>query len=317
MKSIKGTSALIKRWTKILLGKNCVALHQGEGKIYSKDKILGYYNDLTIKVDKNTLLDDKGIPINLIANNKSVYFPISIFQYALGLWDLYLLTKDEKNKEAFFNQCKWIISHQQTNGAWNCFGPIGYRNFTVSSMGQGEAISVLLRAYVTTGEQKWYDSAKKAINLMLLPISNGGTLFIDGNDYYFEEYPDKTLSKHAVLNGWIFSLFGIYDFLKINNNRKIENIYNKSIETLKRNLTYYDMGYWTFYDRNGRIASPAYHNLHIALLNTLADITNDQYFKSIAIKWKGYTNNKIYCFQAITKKVIQKLNESPEGIIIQ
>ena len=89
---IQGKIALIKRWSNILLNKNCVAVLQGEGKIYSKETISGYYNDLTGKVSSNTLLDDNGIAVNIISNNKKVYFPISIFQYALGLWDLYLLT---------------------------------------------------------------------------------------------------------------------------------------------------------------------------------------------------------------------------------
>ena len=91
---IQGKIALLKRWTKILSKKNCVAVHQGEGKIYSKEQISGYYNDLTGKISPNTILDDNGVVINIIANNKRVYFPISIFQYALGLWDLYLLTKN-------------------------------------------------------------------------------------------------------------------------------------------------------------------------------------------------------------------------------
>lgn len=317
MQFIQGKLTLVKRWIKILSRRNCVAVQQGEGKIYSRDKILGYYNDLTGKVNKNTILDSNGIPINIIANGKKVYFPISIFQYALGLWDLYLLTNEEKRKLEFFKQCEWIIANQKENGSWDCFGPIGYSNYSVSSMGQGEAISVLLRAYEITGEQRWLESAKQAINFMCISVDEGGTLFVKDNNYYFEEYPDKNCEKHAVLNGWIFSLFGIYDFLKINKDVRIENIYEKSLETLKRNLISYDMGYWTYYDKSGRIASPAYHNLHVALLNTLSEITNETYFKKISNKWKGYAKNNFYCFKAITRKLIQKIHESPEGIIVQ
>lgn len=317
MKCMQGKLTLVKRWIKILSRKNCVAVQQGEGKIYSRERILGYYNDLTGKINKNTILDSNGIPINIIANGKKVYFPISIFQYALGLWDLYLLTNDEKRRLEFLKQCEWIIANQRENGSWDCFGPIGYIKYSVSSMGQGEATSVLLRAYETTGEQRWLESAKKAIKFMCIPVNKGGTLLIKENNYYFEEYPDKNCEKHAVLNGWIFSLFGIYDFLKVNQNSKIENLYMKSIETLKRDLLSYDMGYWSYYDKNERIASPAYHNLHISLLNTLSEITNDIYFKNISDKWDNYTKNKFYCFKAISRKLIQKMKESPEGIIVQ
>lgn len=313
---IQGKIALLKRWTKILSKKNCVAVHQGEGKIYSKEQISGYYNDLTGKISPNTILDDNGVVINIIANNKRVYFPISIFQYALGLWDLYLLTKNNNYLISFFKQCDWIIKNQLDNGSWNCFGPIGYKNYTVSSMGQGEAISVLLRAYQNTHDARWLNSAKQALEFMLIPVQQGGTLLVEGEDYFFEEYPGNK-EKRSVLNGWIFSLFGIYDYLKIFNEIRVKDIYIQSIKTLKRHLQDYDLGYWSNYDKSGRIASPAYHNLHIAMLNTFSDITNDEYFNKIAIKWSKYERNTHYRLRAITKKFFQKLRENPEGIIIQ
>ena len=313
---IQGKIALIKRWSNILLNKNCVAVRQGEGKIYSKENISGYYNDLTGKVNSNTLLDDTGITINIISNNKKVYFPISIFQYALGLWDLYLVTNNKEYLNNFLKQCEWIRSNQLKNGSWNCFGPIGYKTYTVSSMGQGEAISVLLRAYQNTNEKKWLDSAKKALDFMIIPVHQGGTLLIEGNDYIFEEYPGDN-EKRSVLNGWIFSLFGIYDYLKIFEDDKANSIYMESIQTLKRHLQDYDLGYWSYYDKNGRIASPAYHNLHIALLKTLSNITDDKYFNNIAIKWNEYEKNTYYRLFAMSKKLIQKLKEPTEGIIIQ
>ena len=313
---IQGKIALIKRWSNILLNKNCVAVLQGEGKIYSKETISGYYNDLTGKVSSNTLLDDNGIAVNIISNNKKVYFPISIFQYALGLWDLYLLTNKNEYLNNFLKQCEWIRDHQLENGSWNCFGPIGYKVYTVSSMGQGEAISVLLRAYQNTHEKKWLDSAKKALEFMVIPVHQGGTLFKEGDDYVFEEYPGND-EKRSVLNGWIFSLFGIYDYLKLIKSTKYADIYLKSLETLKRHLSDYDSGFWSYYDKNGRIASPAYHNLHIALLKTLSDITNEKLFHKVADKWELYENKRLNIIYAISKKMIQKFKESSEGIIIQ
>lgn len=315
--NLLGKMTLIKRWIGILSGKNRVAIKQGPGKYYKKDDIAGYYNDLTGKVNERTLLDKTGITVNMIEGNKIVYFPISIFQYALGLWDLYLYDNDENKKDKFLIQCKWIIDNQKNDGSWDCFGPIGYHQYKVSSMGQGEAISVLIRAYKLTNESKWLEAAKKAMKFMLMSIHEGGTLLIDGNDYFFEEYPDRLGGKRSVLNGWIFTLFGVYDYLKIDNNSEVKDVYNKSIETLKRHLKDYDMGYWSFYDKTGRVASPAYHSLHIALLNTLSDITNENYFKLVASEWKIYEGKKLNRVRAIGRKALQKFKESPEGIIIQ
>lgn len=315
--SISGKVALLKRWGKMASGKNRVAVKQGCGRCYSKTEIAGYYNDLTGKVNPETLLDENGIPINIIEGNKEVYFPISIFQYALGLWDLYLLEKSEEKKTQFIVICKWITDHQSEDGSWNCFGPIGYKSMTVSSMGQGEAISVLLRAYLISKDDLWLNAAQSAVEFMITDLNNGGTLRIEDDDIVFEEYADLEGSKKSVLNGWIFSLFGVYDYLKIKNDNKIRKIYNNSLNTLKRNLSCYDCGYWSLYDRTGRIASPAYHDLHIELLTVLSDISGDDTFMTFAEKWKNYQKKKLKRFHAITKKVFQKFGESTEGILVK
>lgn len=315
--SIKGRMALFKRWVGIISGNNRVAIEQGQGKYYRKDIVAGYYNDLTGKVNDKTLLDTNGIPVNIIEGNKKVYFPISIFQYALGLWDLNMLTYDEDRHNQFIKVCEWIMDNQDENGSWNCFGPIGYSKYTVSSMGQGEAISVLLRAYKFSKDEKYLIAAQKAMAFMIKEMGEGGTLLIDGEDYFFEEYPSENGDKLSVLNGWIFSLFGIYDYLKIIDDEEIQQIFNRSVDTMKRHLMDYDLGYWSLYDRSGRLASPAYHQLHIALLTTLSDLTEEIYFKQIALKWEKYAENKPKTLRAIVKKGLQKLGESPEGIIIQ
>lgn len=315
--SVRGRIALFKRWAGIISGNNRVAIEQGEGKYYSKDKIEGYYNDLTGKVNDKTLLDSNGIPINIIEGNKKVYFPISIFQYALGLWDLNLSEYNDDRQNHFIRLCNWIIENQDDNGSWNCFEPIGYSKYTVSSMGQGEAISVLLRAYKLSNDEKYINASKRAMEFMVKEIKEGGTLLIDGNNHYLEEYPSEDGEKLTVLNGWIFSLFGMYDYLTVSDDEKIRDIFNKNIDTMKRHLVDYDLGYWSLYDRSGRIASPAYHKLHIALLMSLSDLTGEMYFKQVALKWQQYSQNKSKRLYAIAKKGLQKLGESPEGIIIQ
>ena len=77
------------------------------------------------------------------------------------------------------------------------------------------------------------------------------------------------------------------------------------------------MGYWSFYDRTGRIASPAYHELHIALLRVLSDITGNDYFQLFADRWENFSKIKRNRFRAIARKAIQKLKEPSEGIVVQ
>ena len=314
---VSGKIALFKRWFKIATGQNRVAVKQGQGQCYSKTALTGYYNDLTGKVNDQTMLDERGIPVNLIEGGSTVYFPISIFQYALGLWDLYLLKGEEKNKIHFLTICEWMIDHQAENGSWNCFGPIGYKKMTVSSMGQGEAASVLLRAYKLTNDVKWLNAAREAVKFMMIEVKNGGTLLNENGDITLEEYANLDGDKKTVLNGWIFSLFGLYDFLLIEHSEQVEAVFRASVETLKRKVPSYDCGYWSLYDATGRLASPAYHDLHIELLTVLGDLTNERAFIATAEKWKKYQLRKVNKIRAIAKKIVQKLNDSTEGILVK
>ena len=301
----------------ILTGSNRVAAEQGIGKYYSKTSVEGYYNDLTCKVNEKTLLDTEGIPVNVIEKGIQVHFPISIFQYALGLWDLYLASGNENYKDNFLKQAFWIEDSQRCDGSWNCFEAIGYKQLTVSSMGQGEAISVLSRAYQLDHKEHWLRAAERAAAFMVLPLEKGGTLRATKNGPVFEEYADLEGTKEGVLNGWIFSLFGLYDYLKIKDDESLHHVYEASIRALELELPHYDMKYWSYYDRTGRIASPAYHELHVALLTVLSDITGIQTFVETAQKWKQYADSPINKMRAISRKAIQKFKESPEGIIIQ
>ena len=97
----KSKIALLNRWIKIVSGKNLVAIEQGRGKGYSLKEIKGYYNDLTGKVNDKAIRDNNGIPMNKIIGDKMVYFPITIFQYALGTWDKYILGDGEIYKDNF------------------------------------------------------------------------------------------------------------------------------------------------------------------------------------------------------------------------
>lgn len=315
--SIKSKITLLKRWLYILIGKNRVAVKQGIGKVYSLNEIKGYYNDLTGKVNAETFVDEKDIPINVIEGGKKVYFPISIFQYALGLYDLYLINNDEEKKIHFLKLSNWALENQYSDGSWNCFEAIGYRKMKVSAMGQGEGISVLARAFQLTGEKKWLFAMEKAVSFMITEIQQGGTLLIDGENFILEEYPNLDGDKKSVLNGWIFALFGLYDYIKLNPNEQVQDIFDKSVKTLVKNINQYDTKYWSFYDQCGRLASPAYHDLHISLLKVLYEITREEEFKEVAKLWEKYSHNRLYKIKAILVKIIQKLGDSPEGIVIK
>ena len=304
---------MFKRWFYILSGKSNTAIKQDEGKFYKKDDIAGYYNNLMGKVNNETPLDENGIPLTQIGDNEFVHFPIAIFQYGLGSYDCYLAGKDNKYLDALKKIADWGVENQDSRGAWDCFGPLKSSKYTVSSMGQGEGASVLIRAYTAFNDKQYLNAAKKAVDFMLTEISNGGTAIRNEDSLYLEEYPQNP--PRSVMNGWIFSLFGIYDLSIVEKSYLDE--FELSSKTLSRTIDNYDNGYWSLYDLEKRVASPAYHTLHIALLNVMYDLTEDETYKNKAEKFRRYELKQLNKIRAIAKKFIQKLTEKSEMVVMK
>lgn len=294
----------IKKWTKMIMGKSILHVNQPIGRVYSKNEIRGYYNDLTEKVLKSNL-EENELPKVEEKNGKLIEFPGAIFQYGLGAYDLFLIKKDEKYLKMFSNSLKWAIDNQTEDGRWKISKDSSNRN-QFSSMTQGQGASLLLRGYVQYNDSKYLDLAKKAIYFMIKPVEESGTTKYNNDDIYLKEFPDEPV----VLNGWIFSIFGVYDYLLANpDDKKVKAIYNATIRTLTKELNKFDLTYWSRYDIKNRIASPFYHHLHIQLLRVLKELTDNKIFEDFANKFENYEKNKGYRIKAFILKAIQKIKE--------
>lgn len=137
-----------------------------------------------------------------------IYFPVAIFQYALGCYDLWLIEKDEVYKNKFIQCALWTLDKQDKEGRWDNFSHI-YKNAPYGAMAQGEGASVLLRAYALTGKVNYREAAQKAVDFMLQDIVRGGTTDYAGGKIVFQEYTNLP----TVLNGWIFAWWGLYDYV--------------------------------------------------------------------------------------------------------
>lgn len=317
MNQFRKKLAMFKRWKKILCGESVLASSQGKGKIFSVSEVKGYYNDLTTKVNDKTLLDDEGIPVNVIATGEKVYAWVNIAQYALGCYDLYLLNKDKKMLDKFLFLAERIYKAQEENGKWDCRSAIGSSMYTSSCMGQGQGCSVLLRAYIETQKKEYLDAAKKAIDFMLVSISDGGTALIENDELFFEKYPPQDGKRSSVLNGWAFALFGLFDYYIYTGDKHVKSCFEKSAATLANHIKEYDRGYWSDYDVIGTIASPAYHELHIGLFQALAEITGNQVFSKYSELFEKYQNSKFCKLRAVSLKFFQKMTEHTDAVLVQ
>lgn len=293
----------IKKWINMLSGKSVHHVNQDEGKIYSKTQIKGYYNNLTEKVSRFGLSGNE-IPKSFIDTGEEIYFSIEIFQYGLGAYDLYLLNHDKKMFSKTLACADWALEHQKENGGWETFSKETPQH-PYSSMAQGEGISLLLRVYEETQEFKYMEATEKAMKFMLKSVEEGGTTRYIGNEIYFMEYTHAPL----VLNGWIFSIWGLWDYWKETNDVKSKKILFQTIHTLENELPKFDIGFWSKYEEGKRICSPFYHRLHIAQLRVMYELTEIEAFREYANKWEKYSNSFIKSKCAFIIKSWQKIVE--------
>ncbi len=296
----------IKKWHRMLTGKSTLHVNQDIGKCFSTTEVRGYYNNLTEKVTMQPrLLESDKLPVLVTHDRQRVDFPVAIFQYGLGAYDLYLMTGKDIYKKKFTQSAQWAISHQESSGAWDNFSFI-YPTHPYGAMAQGEGASLLLRYYNLTQDPQHLDAARRALDFMLLPTTQGGTTqHIDGQVILLEY-----ANRKAVMNGWIFALFGLFDYTIMT---KDEGIYkttlDQSLQSLETLLPKFSRSFWSMYDLEGRIASPFYHHLHIAQMQALYQLTGHDIFGQYADKWGNDERHPLKKAAAFVYKACQKISE--------
>ena len=115
-----------------------------------------YYFNLPILEENASLkFDESGIAIVKYEDGYH-YNPVTVAQQALGYYNHYQRTGDDKSLSAFFNDSEWFIDNQEENGSFpydfqfelkpGLVLPSGF----VSGMAQGQILSTLVRAYNLT-----------------------------------------------------------------------------------------------------------------------------------------------------------------------
>jgi len=248
---------------------------------------------------KSFVLDEKGIPVTPtyidVKEKSHVYFPITIGQYGLAVFHTYLRTRSESDRSRFLRIADWFydnrIEDDRLGTYWLTDVSLpAYRNPGPwqSAFVQGRGISVLLRGYQLTGNSPYLDVAQGALKPFLHLVSEGGVTSSTEWGPFYEEYTSGVPT--LVLNGMIFSLCGVHDFVRVfPENRLSRRIFDDGIQTLKNILPEYDLGYWSRYnlctaDWYPKIdpATVAYHHLHITQLKMLYRLTGEEVFEEYA-----------------------------------
>lgn len=212
----------------------------------------------------------------------------------------------------FYDGARWLVRHQDTStGGWP--NPVRRRVAPgmadlppgwFSAMGQGHGLSVLARAYHQSGDKQYLDAAESALGPFRVPSEKGGVLAKFMGVYtWYEEYPTRPAS--FVLNGFIYSLLGLYDLAAVApggpGRDAALRLYRDGLLSLKALLPLFDTGSGTSYDLRhvtlGLVAAPNlarwdYHATHVNQLLVLASIEDDPGLLAVAQRWASYMQGK-------------------------
>jgi len=284
-----------------------------------KEQFGHYYMSFREKADYAGHYDAAGIP--MLDYHGAIglqYNPIAVAQWGLGNCNVFLDTHSDSRKQKMLQAADWLAANLEQNQhgiwVWKHHFDWEYRDTLrapwYSGLAQGQGVSLLLRAYAESRDEKHRETASRAIIALKTPIMQGGVLFEDEvKNLWIEEY--LVHPPTHILNGFIWALWGVFDYWVSCSDASARTVFDRGVETLLKNLSRYDTGYWSLYEQSGTrlrmLASPFYHRLHIIQMRVMAKLTGERQFEDYAERWEGYTNHRLKRARVLVEKGIFKL----------
>jgi hypothetical protein len=239
------------------------------------------------------------------------YHPVVSAQCGLSAYSAYL-NGDDALKDQVLAYADHLIELQDEHGAFHYPFPFYYYLIKAelpagwtSGMAQGQALSLLARAYHLSSDARYLKAGNLAVAYMTTDVAEGGVMANLGA--LNPDWPDHAIFEEYVvdppsytLNGFIFALIGLYDWAKLDgaqghgSERALE-YFDRGIKSLELILPYFDLEGVTAYDlgyithKAARTHSAArYHGVHIAQLHALESITGSEVIAYWQDRWQSY-----------------------------
>jgi len=281
------------------------------------EEVAGYYIDLRLKAQG--LQPPRSSPRKLksFISNDAASPTIYAAQWGLGAYERYLAGEGEAWCEAAVEAAMHLVQCQEKDGpqagAWIHLRPLNHTydvgSRWISAMAQGEAASLLMRAYAASEEDLFAEAALLALRPLSIPQSAGGVRTEFGGGFFLEEYPTDPPSH--VLNGGIFALWGYYDVALGLADADARRQFNEGVDTLAKNIHRWDTGAWTRYDLFPflitNLASSFYHLLHIDQLRAMQLIAPKPELVAAVERFEHYRASLVLPMRAFAHKAFFRM----------
>jgi heparosan-N-sulfate-glucuronate 5-epimerase len=263
--------------------------------------------------------DDAGIPLlDYRGDIGRQHNPIAIAQYGLARFNQWSDSRQNADRNAWMAVASWLADELRQNAygvpVWMHHFDWPYRQLLkapwYSGLAQGNGLSMLVRAARETNAPEYARAAHRAFESFKRPVTDGGVIVTDDRGHvWIEEYLVDPPSH--ILNGFIWALWGVYDYARWSGNTEAERLWNRCLDTLEARLDDFDTGWWSLYEapHAGRrmLASFYYHRLHITQLRVLHRLSGRGVFEERAERFARYFDNSASRARAFTEKALFKL----------
>ena len=272
-------------------------------------------------VSEHIKLDDNKIPVVCYNKKTWIYNATTISQYALYYYTENLADRPDDYK-LFIRYADWLVDNHD-KGAYRFNVKLPYRTGIreyghCSGLSQGQALSVLARAYYLTKDEKYIKAGNEVYNFMIKEWDghiNGTLQTIDDvtrlhdslRPYsHFVVYEEAlTNPKNHVLNGDMIALIGLYDWYSLCPDRTISQDAKKrfydGVKAIELLLPFYDYYGYSSYDIAPytsdyivTFTSRYAHAVHICLLKVLYDLTGSKICFEYYKRFKAYSDDPFF-----------------------
>lgn len=239
--------------------------------------------------------DAAGIPLREFRPPIGVqYLPSRVAAYGIAHWNRFLRHGSEQSRVEFLRVAGWLMSAHVDGRYEHAFPLAGMQPGWISCISQGEAISLLVRAYRLSGDEQYHRMATRVADWLLVPVEQGGvkSRLPDGS-VFLEEYPG-TQYRH-VLNGCLYAAVGISDLLRAlpSEQAELRDFFSQLMQGIAVNLEAWDVDGWSTYDYAPSGTAPrnlntmTYQLVQSVLLRYLAEQSGEAALRVMADRWSA------------------------------
>jgi hypothetical protein len=252
-----------------------------------------YQSYVTPLNDPNIPVDAQGVALWLF-NGHKVYHPLLIARYGLTLLQSYRITQSRDFLDRAEVNADFLVKNAVLrDGAlyfpyrftWRLFGnpkdlirPPWY-----SALPQGTALTLFMRLYAVTGDQRWRTAADSTFATFVKRRSRTRpwTVFVYPSEHrrylWFEEYPKNPPTRG--LNGDMYALFGVWEYALTTGSPAAMHVFDGGATAIRHQVHRFRVpGAISYYSLRVQAQYASYHCIHVWQLKLLTRMTGDPWF---------------------------------------